>query len=277
MTTTHWFDPVIFSVGPLQVRWYGLMYVIGFVIAGFIFKRLIKEGFLQIAQEKIDSLITTEIIFMFIGSRTAYVFIYNWHYYSQHLNEVLAVWKGGLSFHGAVTGLFLGAFYFAKKNGVPGLQITDAITLAGPVGIMFGRIGNFINGELYGRVTDVPWGIVFPNGGEYPRHPSQLYESFFEGLVLFLILWLLRKRFKFYGVATGLFFSIYGVFRYFIEFFREADPQLGYYFGGTTTMGQILCILQVFAGLAVIYFATKKRYPIEWKTVPTESDNLSDS
>lgn len=266
MAAHQWIDPVIFSLGPLQVRWYGLMYVLGFIVAGYLFKILIEEGFLQLDKKKIDSLITTEIIFMFLGSRMAYVFIYNWDYYSLHLGEVFSVWKGGLSFHGAVVGLFLGAFYFGKRYKLPGLQITDAISFSGGVGIMAGRIGNFINGELYGRVTDVPWGIVFPGGGPYPRHPSQLYESFFEGFVVFLILWTLRKRFKFYGVATGLFFTMYGIFRYFIEFFREADAQLGYYFGGTTTMGQILCLIQIIFGLSVVYYAIKKRDPAGWKT-----------
>lgn len=259
MSPNNWIDPIIFSIGPLAVRWYGLMYVIGFVAAGFFFKRLINEGFLQITKEKIDSLITTEIIFMFLGSRTAYVFIYNWDYYQQHLGEVFAVWKGGLSFHGAVVGLFLGAFYFARRNKLPGLQITDVVSIVGPFGILFGRIGNFINGELYGRVTDSSWGIIFPGGGPYPRHASQLYESFFEGLILFILLWLIRTKMKYYGMITGIFFTVYGIFRYFIEFFREADAQLGYYFGGTTTMGQILCLIQIVCGIGIIFYAIRKK------------------
>ncbi len=255
-------DPVIFSMGPLQVRWYGLMYVIGFICAGFLFNRLIKEGFLQMDKKKIDSFITMQIMFMFVGARSAYVFIYNWDYYAYHLTELFAVWKGGLSFHGAVAGFFLGAIFFAKRNKLPVLQLTDITALAGPLGVMFGRIGNFINGELYGRVTDVSWGFIFPGGGPYPRHPSQLYESLFEGLILFLILWFIRTKVKSYGMITGIFFIIYGIFRYFIEFFREADAQLGYYFGGTTTMGQILCLLQIVFGIAVLIYAVKRPTPV---------------
>ncbi len=265
MSATNWIDPVIFSIGPLAVRWYGLMYVIGFVLAGFLLKRMIDEGFFQIGKEKIDSLITTEIIFMFLGARIAYVFIYNWDYYGSHLSEILSVWRGGLSFHGAAVGLFIGALYFAKKNKLPGFQVTDVVCITGPLGIMFGRIGNFINAELYGRTTDVSWGIIFPGGGPYPRHPSQLYESLFEGLILFLILWFAHKKVKSYGIITGVFFAVYGVFRYGIEFFREADAQLGYYFGGTTTMGQILCLIQILFGISLIVYALKKKDSVAMK------------
>jgi phosphatidylglycerol:prolipoprotein diacylglycerol transferase len=263
MHNHHWImDPVIFSLGPLQVRWYGLMYVVGFIITGFLLKILVKDGILKIDPKKIDSLITMEIIAMFLGARTAYVFIYNWDYYSQHLGEILAVWQGGLSFHGAVAGLFLGAMLFARQNKIPFLQVTDSLVTAGSQGVFFGRLGNFINGELFGRKTDVAWAMVFPGGGPFKRHPSQLYEAFLEGLILFLILWFVRKKVKNYGVLTGMFFSIYGVFRYFIEFFREADAQLGYYFGGTTTMGQILCLLQICFGLGLIYYSVKKQLPV---------------
>lgn len=250
-------DPVIFSLGPLQIRWYGLMYVIGFIIAHQLMKILVKEGFFQITIPKIDNLITIQIFSMFLGSRMAYVFIYNWDYYSLHMNEIFSVWQGGLSFHGAVFGLFIGSMIFARMNKIPTFQVTDTSVVSGTIGVFFGRLGNFINGELYGRVTDMPWGMIFPGGGPDKRHPSQLYEAFFEGLVLFSIVWLARKKVKYYGVATGIFFSGYGVFRYFIEFFREADAQLGYYFGGTTTMGQILCLLQIAFGLGLIFYSIK--------------------
>jgi len=252
-------DPVLIALGPLQIRWYGFMYVIGFVIGNQLLKVLVKEKFLRVPIEKVDSLVTHVLIFMFIGARSAYVFIYNWDYYGNNLSELLAVYKGGLSFHGAVAGMAFGVWLFARKNKVPFLQVVDACVIAGTQGVFFGRMGNFINHELWGRKTDMPWGMVFsdPSAGPLPRHPSQLYEAFLEGIVLFLILWLTRKKLKFYGTAGAIFFSVYGVFRFIVEFFREADAQLGYYFGGLLTMGQILCILQIILGLALYFYAKK--------------------
>ncbi|MDD0852602.1 prolipoprotein diacylglyceryl transferase [Halobacteriovorax sp. GB3] len=255
-------DPVIFSLGPLQVRWYGLMYVIGFLIAGFLLKKLVQRNFFKVGVEKIDSLITTMLICMFLGARLIYVFVYNWDYYSHNLAELLSVWKGGLSFHGAIIGLVVGGIIFARRNNIPWFQVMDSVALAGCPGLFFGRMGNFINGELYGRVTDSPLGMVFPNGGPYPRHPSQLYEGILEGVVLTLILWLVVRRVKVYGIICAFFLIGYGSFRYFVEFFREADKQLGYYFAGTTTMGQILCLLMIIAGVLLMGFARKKNYKV---------------
>lgn len=261
---THNLDPVIFDLGPLQVRWYGLMYVIGFIIAGQLFNRLSKQGFLQFTKKDIDNFITTMMIGMFLGARLVYVFVYNWDYYSQNLSELLAVWKGGLSFHGAIIGFVITMIIWAKKKNLSFFQISDSLALAGTPGMCLGRIGNFINGELYGRTADVPWAMIFPGGGPYPRHPSQLYEAFFEGLILFCVLWAVKQKVNRYGIISTLFLVGYGVARYFIEFFREADSQLGYYFGGTTTMGQILCLLMIGAGLFVFYMSSKKNVKIEY-------------
>jgi phosphatidylglycerol---prolipoprotein diacylglyceryl transferase len=251
-------DPVIFSLGQFQVRWYGLMYVIGFIIANALAKKLARMGFFQIAEDKVDNFITFGFISIFIGARTFYVFIYNWDYYSQNLGDLLAVHKGGLSFHGALAGLLVGGYLFGKKNGMSWGAVMDNVALMGAQGLFFGRMGNFINMELYGRVTDVPWGMIFPNGGPYPRHPSQLYEGVLEGIVLTLILWFLMKRVKYYGILGSTFMIGYGVFRYSVEFFREPDSQLGYYFGGTTTMGQILCLIMIALGALGIIWSSKK-------------------
>ena len=256
------FDPTIFSIGPLQVRWYGLMYVIGFMNGNFLLRYLSKKGFLKVDPEKADGLVTYLIIGMFFGARLFYVFIYNWDYYASRPLEWLAVWQGGLSFHGAIVGLVLGAWVFARKYQIPLFQVTDSMALAGTQGLFFGRLGNFINGELYGRVTDSPLGMIFPQGGPYPRHPSQLYEGVFEGIVLGAIIWLVYPRVKRYGVLTPLFIVGYGVFRYFIEFFRQPDEQLGFYFGGTTTMGQILCFIMIIVGTGVYFLGRKKNLPI---------------
>ena len=253
------FDPNIFTLGPVQVRWYGMMYVIGFVIANFLLKKLVDRGFFKVPKEQVDTLISVMFICMFLGARIFYVFIYNWGYYQNNLSELFAVWKGGLSFHGALAGLLVGGYIFARRNGISWAQVMDNVALAGAPGLFFGRIGNFINGELYGRVTDASIGMVFPSGGPYPRHPSQLYEGFLEGLLLSIILWILLPRIKHYGYLASTFLIGYGVFRYIVEFFREADVQLGYYLGGTTTMGQILCIIMALIGATALYITSQKK------------------
>jgi phosphatidylglycerol:prolipoprotein diacylglycerol transferase len=257
----HNLNPVLLDLGPVQIRWYGLMYVIGFVIAGYFLKVLVRNKFFKITEDKIDTLITTMIICMFVGARTFYVFIYNWDYYSQNLMDLLAVWKGGLSFHGALVGLIVGGYIFARQQKITLFEVMDSVALAGTPGLFFGRIGNFINGELYGRITNSSIGIIFPQGGPFPRHASQLYEAFLEGILLCAILWMVKKKVKIYGIISGLFVSTYGVFRFIVEFFREPDSQLGYYFG-SITMGQILCFLMIFAGIGIIVYSQKKHVTI---------------
>jgi phosphatidylglycerol:prolipoprotein diacylglycerol transferase len=251
-----WLDPVIFSLGPLQVRWYSLMYVLGYVVGGMILKHLASKKFWPVAKEEIDKYITSLIIGMFIGARLFYVFFYNWDYYSENFMDILSVWKGGLSFHGAVVGMCLATWRFAKKHQLHFFQIADCMAVAGTPGLLFGRIGNFINGELYGRVTDSWVGIVFPDGGPFARHPSQLYEGFLEGVVLFLILFAVHKRERFYGVASSVFLLGYGTFRFMVEFFREPDAQLGYFFG-FLTMGQILCLFMILGSFVMLMYARK--------------------
>ena len=201
---------------------------------------------------------------MFLGARFAYVFIYNWDYYGNHLDELLSVWKGGLSYHGALAGLLTGGLIFSKRNGISWGQTMDVVALSGAQGVFFGRIGNFLNGELYGRTTDSAVGMIFPGGGPYPRHASQLYEGILEGLVLWLILWFMFKRVKHYGIIAATYVIGYGFFRFVVEYFREADQQLGYYFGGTLTMGQILCSIMMIAGAVALIFIKKKAEVIDW-------------
>lgn len=251
-----WIDPVIFSLGPLQVRWYGAMYVIGFLVGGAILKHLCDKKFWPLPKEAIDKYITWIIIGMFLGARIFYTFIYNWDYYSENLGDILAVWKGGLSFHGAVVGMCIATWLFAKKHNLHFFQIADSMAVAGSPGLFFGRMGNFINGELYGRVTDSWAGVVFPGAGPFPRHPSQLYEGVLEGIFLFFILYAVHKRERFYGVASSTFLLGYGVFRFIVEFFREPDSQLGYYFG-YFTMGQILCFLMIIGSFFMLMYAKK--------------------
>jgi phosphatidylglycerol:prolipoprotein diacylglycerol transferase len=258
----HNLDPVIFGIGSLQVRWYGLMYVIGFIISGYLLKILVQKNFFKVRVEKIDTLITTMIICMFLGARFFYVFIYNWEYYSQNMLELLAVWKGGLSFHGALAGLCVGGYIFARQNKITWFEVMDAVALAGSQGLFWGRLGNFINGELYGRPTNSWVGVIFPNGGGlYPRHASQLYEAFLEGIALTLILWIIRAKVKVYGMISAAFIAVYGLFRFVVEFYREPDSQLGYYFG-FLTMGQLLCLIMIVVGLLVGMYAKKRNVTI---------------
>lgn len=251
-------DPVIFSFGAVQVRWYGLMYVVGFTLGGWLLGKLSEKKFWRVPKEHIDLFITYLLIGMFIGARSFYVFIYNWHEYSQNIWDIFAVWKGGLSFHGAIVGMACAMALFARRRGLYFLEITDASALAGTQGLLWGRIGNFINGELYGRVTDVPWAMIFPAGGPLSRHPSQLYEGIFEGIVLSLILWSIKQKVKIHGIITACFLAGYGIIRFGVEFFREPDAQLGYFFGNSVTMGQILCAIMVVAGV-IFYLIAKRR------------------
>ncbi len=251
-----WIDPVIFSLGPLQVRWYGAMYVLGFLVGGQILKYLATKKFWPLPKESIDSYITWIIGGMFVGARSFYIIFYNWAYYSQNLMDIFAVWKGGLSFHGAVVGMCVATWLFAKKHNLHFFQISDCMAVAGTPGLLFGRLGNFINGELYGRVTDSWLGVVFPDGGPFARHPSQLYEGILEGIVLFFILFAVHKCERFYGVASAAFLLCYGVFRFIVEFFREPDTQLGFFFG-SFTMGQILCFAMIIAAFIMLWYAKK--------------------
>jgi len=255
-------DPVLFQLGSLQVRWYGLMYVIGFVLGGFLGKKLAREKFFQITEKQVDTFITYTMVGIFVGARLVYCFVYNPSYYLQNPLEIPAVWHGGLSYHGAIIGLYFALSLFAKNYRIPNLQVFDATALMGSQGIFFGRMGNFINGELWGRVTDVPWGIVFPEGGPHPRHPSQIYEALLEGLLVFILLWILKKRFKIYGLLASCYLIFYGIARFIIEFFREPDVQMGYYLG-FLTMGQILCFLMILGGAVLYYYSLKKNIPFK--------------
>ncbi len=255
-----WIDPVIFSLGPLQVRWYGAMYVLGFVVGGAILKYLADKKFWPLPKEAIDKYVTSLIIGMFLGARFFYVVVYNWEYYSVNLADAFAVWKGGLSFHGAVFGMCIATYLFARKNKLHFFQIADCMAVAGSPGLLFGRLGNYINGELYGRVTDSWVGVVFPGGGPFPRHPSQLYEGFLEGILLFIILFYLHRRQKIYGVVSAVFLLGYGAFRFIVEFYREPDAQLGYYFN-YFTMGQFLCLAMIVLSFFILQWARRANVP----------------
>lgn len=250
-------SPEIIKIGPLSIRWYGLMYLIGFISSYLIVKREVKRRGLRVEKDFLENLYFYLILGLLIGARLGYVLFYNLSYYIQNPLEVFALWQGGMSFHGGLIGVIVSAFVFSKLKKIDFFTLTDMLVVSAPVGLGLGRIGNFINGELYGRVTNVPWAMIFPEGGPLPRHPSQLYEAALEGILLFLILWFLKDKFSRSGILSSLFLILYGSFRFFAEFFREPDPQIGYILG-FFTMGQILCSIMVISGLVLFALRSKK-------------------
>jgi phosphatidylglycerol:prolipoprotein diacylglycerol transferase len=249
-------DPVIFRIGPLEVRWYGTMYLIGFIVAYFVIRSELRRRKGPIPQDAAGDLLFYLILGLLIGGRLGYVLFYNLPVYVAAPWQILAVWHGGMSFHGGLIGMVVAGFIFSRKQGAAFLELADIGTLAAPLGLMLGRIGNFINGELYGRVTTVPWGMVFPQGGDVPRHPSQLYEAVLEGPFLFALLWWLRLRTGRDGELLATFLIGYGALRFLIEFVREPDIQLGFVFYGLT-MGQILCLSMICAGTGLLVYVRR--------------------
>ncbi|OGR19506.1 MAG: prolipoprotein diacylglyceryl transferase [Desulfobacterales bacterium GWB2_56_26] len=252
-------DPVIFQIGPLAVRWYGLMYVLGFLASYYLVRRQIREFSYHRLNDHFENLNMVLILAVIVGGRLGYVLFYNLSYYLAHPLEILATWSGGMSFHGGCIAALLGGWLYCRIKALDFWKTADIYTATIPIGLGLGRIGNFINGELYGRVTDVPWAMVFPGGGPLPRHPSQLYESLLEGLLLFTVLWTLRRkpwqnnRLWPHGSIFALFLSGYGCIRIIVEGFREPDQQIGYLLG-FLTMGQVLSGAMVIGGLVIWKF-----------------------
>lgn len=246
-------DPVIVRIGPFAIRWYGVMYLLGFIASYLLVRYQLKKKKIRITMDAIDSLYSWLVIGLIVGARLGYVIFYNLGFYFHNPLQVFAVWHGGMSFHGGLVGAVVAGILFCRKRHIDFWQLCDLIIVTAPIGLGLGRIGNFINGELYGRVTDVPWAMVFPGGGPLPRHPSELYEFLLEGVVLFAILWTVKDRNLRRGTLTALFLILYGVFRFFVEFFRQPDPQLGFIIG-PFTMGQILSVATLLGGVAVLVY-----------------------
>ena len=251
-------DPVIFQIGPLAVRWYGLMYLLGFGAAYLLIGHLARLRNLALTKDGISDLLFYAVLGVVLGGRLGYVLFYNPAQYLSRPLEVFAVWQGGMSFHGGLLGVVAASVIFFRRRKLPILLAGDVLATSATIGLGLGRIGNFINGELWGRVTDQPWGIVFPGGGSLPRHPSQLYEATLEGFVLFLILYLLHRLKVTEGVPFCSFFVGYGLFRFLVEFVRQPDAHLGFLWGGAT-MGQLLSLPMILFGLAGYLYLYLKR------------------
>lgn len=254
-------DPVALALGPFKIRWYALAYLAGFLggwsYGGWIADR---DRDRRPNREDIDNILPWLVLGVILGGRIGYVLFYNLKYYLKNPLHIPFVWEGGMSFHGGLLGVVAVCAFFARYYKIPLLALGDVIATVAPIGLFFGRIANFINGELFGRIADVPWAFRFPNGGGLPRHPSQLYEAFLEGLVLFVILFMLSRRADIRrtpGILTGVLIAGYGVCRFIVEFYREPDPQIGLlleYF----TLGQFLCLPMIFAGGALVYYVRRK-------------------
>ncbi|HMK43569.1 MAG TPA: prolipoprotein diacylglyceryl transferase [Dissulfurispiraceae bacterium] len=235
-------DPEIIRVGPLAVRWYGVMYLAGFAASFFLLKYQLKKKGTPVAKDFVESLFTWLILGLLFGARLGHVIFYNPSFYLANPFEIIAVWHGGMSFHGGLIGSVLAGYLFCRSTDQDFWTMADMVLATAPIGLGLGRLGNFINGELFGRVTDVPWAMVFPDGGPYPRHPSQLYEVVLEGIVLFIMLWVAKDRLHKSGLLTALFLGLYGIFRFLVEFVREPE---GDALVGALTMGQFLSLFMI--------------------------------
>jgi len=252
------FDPIAFEIMAFEVRWYSLAYILGIVVGWILCKKIfIKNSDIS---EKFDDYITYLIIGIILGGRIGYVLFYNFSYYLDNIFDIFKIWQGGMSFHGGLLGVIASSYIFAKKNNQNPFFYLDQVSLVAPIGIFFGRLANFINSELYGTVTDVPWSVIFIEVDNLSRHPSQIYEAILEGVILFLILiYFMNKNYlKKPGLISGLFLIFYSLFRFFVEFFRVPDEQIGYLFLNLT-MGQIISLVFVSIGITLFYFKNENR------------------
>lgn len=252
------FDPVVFALGPLKVHWYGLMYVVGFLGFLYLGKKRASQPVSVITPEQVDDMLFWGALGVVLGGRTGYMLFYNLRGLVTDPISFFQVWDGGMSFHGGLLGVILTMFLLARKWNIRFFQLSDFVAPLVPIGLGAGRIGNFINGELWGRHTDVPWGMIFPRVDNIPRHPSQLYQAFLEGIVLYLVLNWFRKKSPPGGAISGLFLIGYGIARILAEFFREPDAQIGYLAGGWLTEGQVLSLPMVLLGVYFMWDAYKR-------------------
>ncbi len=245
------FDPEMLRIGPVAVRWYGFMYALGFAAAWILGRVQARRPWSRFREQEVDDLISWLILGLVAGGRLGYVVFYDLRQYLAHPLEIFFVWKGGMSFHGGLLGVLAVAWRHARRTGKSFWEVTDFLAPLTPLGLFFGRIGNFINGELVGRPTSLPWGVVYPQpeAGGVPRHHSQLYEAGLEGLALFMILWVFARKPRQAGAVSGLFLTGYGLFRILGECFREPDAHLGFILFGAVTMGQLLSLPMVALGL----------------------------
>ena len=267
-------DPVAFSIGPISVRWYVIAYILGFACAALIIARTAKRWKILLDTDSLLTVLLGVIIGVIVGARLFYCLFYGDGYYFRHPLEIFALSQGGMSFHGGLVGALLSGLVTARMIGVPYLTLADMAVVGAPLGLLFGRCANFVNGELWGAVTDAPWGVVFGgSAGMMPRHPSQLYEALLEGIVLFVVLYVLSRKVppRPQGTFLGVFLVGYGLARVAIEFVRQPDAQLGYLFGDWLTMGMVLSFPLIIIGIALLIYAAKAKRPQQGQVAKDEA------
>ena len=261
----HNFDPVLIDLGLFQIRWYSIAYILGIIIGWMYATKIIKlttvnkYNFEQIKKSEFDDLIIYLVIGIILGGRLGYVLFYNLEYYSQNLFEIFKLWQGGMSFHGGLLGVIIAIFIFAKNTNTNFFKFSDIVACVAPIGLFLGRIANFINGELFGKISTLPWAVVFPDAGNVSRHPSQIYEAFLEGIVLFILINIIavKKKLLFRtGYTSGIFLILYSIFRIISENFREPDIHIGYLFN-YISMGTLLSLVTFFFGCIIIFIIKK--------------------
>ena len=252
MTYIHNINPIMFELFSIKLYWYGFMYALSFIIIDYLIVTASKNKKIILTKDQAEKFTIVILIFAILGGRIGYILFYDFNYYSSNIIKVFYLWEGGMSFHGGLIGVAVGAFYLANQNALKFFEIADIVCLYAPIGLFFGRVGNFINSELYGIKTSGSWGVVFPVIDSYPRHPSMLYEALLEGVILFVILFIINQKKVFAGIISGYFLLFYGIFRFFVEFVRLPDAHIGYIYYDWVTMGQLLTIPMLVIGLILI-------------------------
>ncbi|MES2218132.1 MAG: prolipoprotein diacylglyceryl transferase [Pseudomonadota bacterium] len=252
-------DPVIVQLGPLAIHWYGLMYLFSFVACWVLLTWRVKHSDRGFSAEQMSDILFYGALGIILGGRLGYVIFYAWSDFIANPLILFKIWNGGMSFHGGFLGVLVAMGLYARKIGKNFVDIMDLVAPVAPIGLGAGRIGNFINGELWGKVTNVPWGMVFPHAGSAPRHPSQLYEFFLEGVVMFVVLWLYSMKPRPRWAVSGLFLILYGAFRLLVEFVREPDAQIGYLAFGWLTEGQVLSLPMLIFGVIMMFYAYRSK------------------
>ena len=260
MLYTHNIDPIMLTIGPVHLYWYGAMYAISFILIDYLMKKKLVTTNFDFDSVQIDKILLTSLIMLLIGGRLGYVIFYNIEYYLYSPLKIFFIWEGGMSFHGALIGILIGLVLLSRKENLSFLKIADYIVIFIPIGLFLGRIGNFINSELYGHPTNSDWGIIFPLVDNVPRHPSMLYEAFLEGIIIFYVLKTLSNLNLNNGTLSSIFLVLYAIFRFIVEFVRVPDSHIGYIWSNWFTMGQLLSIPMLLIGTILFYFSHRGKF-----------------